>query len=221
VSRSLPEETPLVVVPLLPDDPSARRALRGQSGHGLVRLDGLPIVPTTTTVRFAATPRHLLVLFSAEAEPPLLVKASAGGPVFRDECVGLFLAEPDRAAYLEIVTNPRGAVYGAHVLNPDDSRETWRMTRGAVPGLEVRVDGDPGDRPPSEWARWRCLLRLPWRSLPPGEPPPRGEVRRGNATRIARGATTRHEALAPTGRVSPADFHVPSRFARLLFERPG
>ena len=132
------------------------------------------------------------------------------GPVFEDECVELFLCEPgSETRYQEIVVNPRGVVYGARVDNPDDSRVTWKLSPGALPdGLtaDARVAGDS----------WTCRLVVPWGGAL-GPPPVDGEIRRGNLFRIARGAVPRFEALSPTGRAAPPDFHVPSRFARLRF----
>ncbi len=139
--------------------------------------------------------------------------------MFRDECVELFLSTPaNPGVYDEIVVSPRGAVYAARVTNPEDSRETWTVSRRERPsGLVVEVAGDPPSGPESEWTTWSCLLTIPWTSLAPGTPPAPGEERRGNATRVARGRSTEYLALSPTFRTNPPDFHVPSRFARFVF----
>lgn len=206
---------PLVAVPRL----LAEAALDRAPAHPLGDVGGGPGPPARTTVRFGATREALLALFEAPAEPPLAVTRAAGGEVFRDECVELFVSSPDTPSlYQEIVVNPAGAVYGARVRNPDDSRATWQLAPGeGVTGVRVEVSGEPRDRPPTHWTAWRCRLRLPWTSLPGGLPPADGEERRANATRIARGRTTRYLALSPTLRSNPPDFHVPSRFARLVF----
>ncbi|MGZ5381850.1 MAG: hypothetical protein ACXWFQ_08310, partial [Thermoanaerobaculia bacterium] len=130
-----------------------------------------------------------------------------------------FLASPlEPTAYQEIVVNPRGACYAAHIVNPDESRETWKVSRGhASAAISIDVRGDPAARPAAEWMRWSCRLAVPWVSLPSGRAPAEGEERRGNAYRIARGRTTRYLALSPTSRSTPPDFHVPSRFARFVF----
>lgn len=209
---------PLVHVPLVVSE----EALAREPAHVLGDVAGGPGPAAATTVRFGFTSGAFLALFDAPAEPPLVVTRAAGGEVFRDECVEVFLSCPGTPElYQEIVVNPAGALYGARVRNPDDSRESWQLSPGeGVTGVAATVSGEPEGRPPSEWVRWRCFLRIPWDSLPGGGPPAEREERRGNAYRIARGRTTHFLALAPTLRGGPPDFHVPSRFARLAFGRP-
>lgn len=208
----------LVHVPRLVNE----EALANTPAHALGDVAGGPGPATATTVRFGFTSDVFLVLFDAPAEPPLVVSHARGGEVFRDECVEVFLSSPlTPSLYQEIVVNPAGALYVARVRNPDDSRATWQLAPGeGLAGVAATVSGDPEGRPPTAWRRWRCLLRIRWTSLPGGRPPAAREERRGNATRIARGRTTRFLALAPTMRNSPPDFHVPSRFARFAFGPP-
>jgi hypothetical protein len=212
---------------MIPEDPAvvpvarvgSREDVASQRSRALSDVGGAASPLPETSVRFAATPEFFLVLFEASADPPLTIRHGDGEDVFLDECVELFLSSPvEPRAYEEIVVNPRGACYAAHVENPDESRETWNISRGHAPaGLSIEVRGHPPSRPAEEWVRWSCRLALPWPSLPPGRAPVSGEERRGNAYRIARGRTTRHLALSPTFRSSPPDFHVPSRFVRFVF----
>lgn len=190
-----------------------------QPSHALADVGGAPAPSLATTVRFASTREAFIVLFEAAADPPLTIRRGDDEDVFLDECVELFLASPlEPTAYQEVVVNPRGACYAAHIVNPDESRETWKVSRGhASAAISIDVRGDPAARPAAEWVRWSCRLVVPWASLPSGRAPAEGEERRGNAYRIARGRTTRYLALSPTLRSSPPDFHVPSRFARLVF----
>lgn len=194
-----------------------------QPSWTLACVDGAPAsaasVSVSTRVRVAATAGSFVILFESTAEPPLTLERGDGEEVFRDECVELFLASPDEPfAYDEFVVNPSGRLYTARIVNPDDSRETWTVSRGAPPpGVSIDVTGEPKTRPASEWTRWSCRLSVPWSSLAPGRAPAPGEERRGNATRIARGRSTRYLALSPTLRATPPDFHVPSRFARFIF----
>ena len=206
---------PVLHVPRLTDED----ALGNAPAHALIDVGGGPGPAAATTVRFGFTADAFLALFEAPAEPPLLVTHPAGGEVFRDECVELFLASPGTPSlYQEIVVNPSGALYGARVRNPDDSRATWQIAPGeGLAGISAAASGDPDGRPPREWSRWRCRIRIAWTSLPGGRAPRDREERRGNAYRIARGRTTRFLALSPTLRDRPPDFHVPSRFARLTF----
>ena len=185
----------------------------------LCGLDGAPPGRVETYVRFAATAEQFVVLFESISEPPLTVERRRGEKVFDDECVELFLCPPEEPfQYQEIVVNPAGAVYAARVVNPDDSRRTWNVVTGEPPaGVLVDIWGDPAAGLATEWTRWSCRLAIPWSSLPPGLPPAPGEERRGNVTRIARGRSTEFLVLSPTFRANPPDFHVPSRFARLVF----
>jgi hypothetical protein len=206
---------PAVHVPRL----ASEDALANAPAHALGDVGGGPGPAARTTVRLGFTASAFLALFEAPSEPPLTVTRSTGGDVFRDECVEVFLASPGTPSlYQEIVASPSGALYGARVTNPDDSRATWQIAPGeGLAGVAAAVSGDPAGMPPTAWERWRCLLRIPWSSLPGGRPPADGEERRGNAYRIARGRATRFLALSPTLRDRPPDFHVPSRFARFTF----
>lgn len=212
--------TPTSSIPVVP---VARVAspedVASQAPWALADVNGAPAPELATHVRFAATADAFVVLFEAVAEPPLAIRHGDGGDVFRDECVELFLSSPlEPFAYHEFVVNPRGALYAARIVNPDESRETWDVSRRELPaGASIGVTGEPAARPATEWVRWSCRFTVPWSSLPPGRRPAPEEERRGNAYRIARGRSTRFLALSPTLRASPPDFHVPSRFARLVF----
>lgn len=210
-----PEPIPVIPVARVasPED------VASQAPHALADVGGTPEISLVTTARFASTREAFLVLFESAADPPLTVRHGDGEDVFLDECVELFLASPlEPRAYDEIVVNPRGACYAAHVVNPDESRKTWKVSRRSRPyAISIDVRGVPAARPAGEWEAWTCRLAVPWASLPSGRGPAAGEVRRGNAYRIARGRTTRYLALSPTLRSSPPDFHVPSRFVRFVF----
>ncbi|MDL2716283.1 MAG: carbohydrate-binding family 9-like protein [Acidobacteriota bacterium] len=195
------------------------REVEDQRSWPLAGLDGSPARSAATHARFAATAEYFVVLFESASEPPLTIERGESEEVFRDECVELFLAgAEDSFAYDELVVNPRGCLYTARIGNPDESRETWRISGGAPrSGILIDVEGDPAPAGPRGWTTWSCRLALPWTSISSGRPPAPGEIRRGNAYRIARGRSTEFLALSPTLRAHPPDFHVPSRFARFVF----
>lgn len=212
---------PAFDVPLLSKAATRRDARDRLTFLALGGLAGEPPDERSTRVALLGGLRHLHVLFDVLSDPPLRVRSRRPHEdVWDDECVELFwadAAEPSR--YLEVVVNPEGTHYSARVANPHASRETWHIVRGVpVPGLKVRVEGDPQDLRPTEWERWRCWISIPWPALTPplGRPRP-GEERRGNLTRIGRGGRVRFESLVATGRSAPPDFHVPSAFATFRF----
>lgn len=134
-------------------------------------------------------------------------------PAWANDCVEAFLAtEAVPWRYLEVVLDAAGGIYAARVENPDASRATWRLTPQEPPeGLiaEARGEGEPRAR-----ARWSARLAIPWDAV--GVGPRAGVALRGNFFRIARGRATRHLALSPTRRADPPEFHVPTRFTRLV-----
>lgn len=186
--------------------------------YRLVSLDGGPGEPETT-VTFGSQRAALVARYHSVSEPPLTLEVrEPNGPVYRDECVELFLASPaEPGRYLELVVNPLGILYSARVLNPHDDRTRWELAPGApgaaLPGVDVSIEGPEGE--PAAWRWWSATIRVPFALFAPRSLPSPGPVL-VNATRIARGARTRHLALAPTYRTSPPDFHVPSRFANLV-----
>ncbi|MBL8114225.1 MAG: carbohydrate-binding family 9-like protein [Acidobacteria bacterium] len=187
--------------------------------YRLVSLDGSPGEPETT-VAFGSSEDALVARFRSVAEPPLtLAVVRANEPVYRDECVELFLASPaEPGRYLELVVNPLGVLYSARVLNPHDDRTRWELSPGApgiaLPGVEVSIAGPGGE--PASWCWWSATIRVAFALLAPAPPACPPDSLLVNATRIARGTRTRHLALSPTYRTSPPDFHVPSRFANLV-----
>lgn len=212
---------PVFDVPLLSGTARRGDARDHLEFHLLGGLLGESADDRSTRVALLGGVRHLHVLFEVLSDPPLKVLARRPQEnVFDDECVEFYwadAAEPSR--YLEVVVNPEGTRYAARVANPHASRETWHLFRGVpVPGMKVRVEGDPADAPSTEWERWRCWISIPWSALtPPLSRPRPGDERRGNLTRIARGRTVRYESLVATGRANPPDFHVPSAFATFRF----
>ena len=158
-------------------------------------------------MRFAATAEYFVVLFESTAEPPLTIERDEGEEVFRDECVEVFLAAAeDSFEYDELVVNPRGCLYTARIGNPDESRETWRVSGGAPRnGILIEVDGEARRRPCDGMDGVDAAgSSFPGRRSPQGRPPAPGEERRGNAYRIARGRSTRIPRAVSDAPLEPA-----------------
>jgi hypothetical protein len=204
-----------VTVPIVPV------AFRGPEGLpetwvALRRLEK-PSIIGSTRVRLSWDGEALYLMFDSASEPPVRVSSDPASPVFEDECVEVFWqGSRPHGEYLEFVVNPAGRVYAASVFNPSGDRASWRVDPWkAPPAIVTSIEGDPSGTLPTEWKRWKCSLRLPWNLLEPSglSPATRGKLS-GNLFRIRRSQTASYEALSPTGRISPPDFHVPDRFAR-------
>ncbi len=191
----------------------AEDAIANAPAHVLGDVAGGPGPKAATTVRFGFTHGAFLALFDAPAEPPLLVARTPGGEVFRDECVEVFLASPGTPSlYQEIVVNPAGALYGARVRNPDDSRTTWQLAPGeGLTGVTATVWGEPG-RPSS--------LGLAEVALP-GADPLGVPARRSGAGRRGRAPRQRDaDRAGPDDPVPRPLADVPRRPARLPRPEP-
>ena len=216
---------PRIEIPLLPDGMSLSEAHRRSPRHELLDNSGEAAPWPPNTVSLVGGPQFLHAFFEVAAEPPLRLAARhPQDRVYEDDCVELFVGDPDEPhRYLELVVNAEGLHYAARVNNPEGNRASWSLVAGVpVPGLVVVVRGEPAGALPTSFHAWRCWMAVPWTALHgDGEAPKPGSERRGNAFRIARGTALRHEALSPTGRTSPPDFHVPVRFATWVFRQFG
>lgn len=209
-----------IEVPVLGPKTTLGEAWKKLPRHPFRDVSGAAVEPPRTTGALIAGARYLHAFVDAASEPPLALRARhPHAPVFEDDCVELFWSDPvEPHRYLEVVVNAEGCHYSARVNNPEGSRSSWSVLPGApLPGLKIVVRGEPAGAVPRDFVRWRCWIALPWAALGQAGPPAPGEERRGNLYRIARGVTTRYEALSPTGRSLPPDFHVPWRFATFVF----
>lgn len=139
-------------------------------------------------------------------------------PLWQEEVVEVFLApgEGDPRRYVEIEVSPAGVVFDAVISNPTGlRRDLVADTAWDCPGLEAAAG--------SSATGWWASLAIPWRSVlaalgAPEEPMP--ATWRANFYRIDRprdGSPPEFSAASPT-LVTPADFHRPERFGRLVVE---
>lgn len=167
-----------------------------------------------TTARLLWTPEALWIGFSCgytelDMDEPADPAVERHGLWERDVCEAFIQSpdEPTRASYKELEVAPTGQWFDVAIRTPRvDVDWTWNS------GLETAATIDQRAR------EWRALVRLPFDAL--GRRPSQGETWRANLYRIGRVEGVRYFlAYAPTGTVTP-DFHVPERFASLVFTGP-
>ena len=165
-----------------------------------------------TWVRIAYDLDALLVRFDCDDRDIWATHARRDAPLWEEEVVELFVApgESDPTDYVEIEVNPLGAIFDAHVTNPQGRRDAMHVdaTWNAA-GLVAAVSRpSPG--------RWLADIEIPWSDLCVGHPPP---IWRANFFRIERPRDGEHEfsCWSPTF-VDPPDFHKPASFGRLVLD---
>lgn len=147
---------------------------------------------------------------------------SRDDPIWEEEVVEVFLCPSlDLTTYLEFELSPRNVQFDALVHNPTEERSSLRIdTSWDCADWEsgVVVDGTLDDRSDTD-RLWIAEMSFAFASLPglPHCPPRPGDEWRVNFYRIDRTPTPEFSAWSPTLR-HPPDFHVPSRFGRLVFE---
>jgi hypothetical protein len=179
-----------------------------------------------TTVACAWSPTHLHVVFHCDDRDIWGTHERRDDPLYDEEVVEVFLSPSgDVRHYFELELSPRNVVFDATVHSPELHRRTMVVeTAWDCEGLETVVETPgpvnavaPDGRPESPgW--WVAEFHIPFAGL--GVEPPRpGDIWRGNFYRIDRPAPPAHpefSAWSPTGE-TPANFHVPARFGRLVF----
>lgn len=192
--------------------PSCRLGAGARAGFRLVRAEtgAAPTWPTRVELEYRAS---LLVLrFDCSDPDPWGTLVERDAPLWTEEAVEVFLA-PGAATprcYFEFEISPRGALFDAQVLSPHGDRRDLEVDASwDCPGLEGSAALRDGG--------WTAELRIPLASLAGGALP---DLWRINCYRIERarpgtGLAPEFSAWSPT-HVTPADFHRPARFGRLL-----
>lgn len=218
VDNRTAKPVPSLAPPWLDDQPESRDAWAGVPKLELTRsTDGRPL-RQRTTVSAAWLGDVLLVRFECDDIDAWGTHTERDAPLWKEEAVEVFLAPggdpPTR--YVEIEVSPRGALFDAWIDNPDGERTTLRADPSwDCPGLRWAVGARDGAAEADDW--W-AEIAIPLRSVLP-EPTPLPTTWRANFYRIERprieGAPEEYAAWSPTRR-DPPDFHVPTRFGRLL-----
>lgn len=144
-------------------------------------------------------------------------------PVFTEEVVEVFLdPDCDFRRYYEINVSPRNVIFDAHISNstgraPDKVAcpAEWNC-RGLR--TAVKVNGTLDDRTDTD-VGWTVEMGIPFESLDEARkrPPSPGDIWRVNLYRIDLTPTPEYSCWSPTLQCPP-NFHVPSRFGKLVFE---
>ena len=170
-----------------------------------------PRLATTVAVYYDS--EFVTFVFSGSDDHVEATYFSHDEPLYEEDVVEVFLAPTHPAEYFEIEVNPNGALFDAHILSPDGSRETMRADRswqsGAVAAVRKSIETDGA-------MTIDTVVRAPFRSFGPNAAPT--GLWRCNLFRIDRHPTRGDEysAWRPTLR-DPADFHVPASFGALEF----
>ncbi len=180
-----------------------------------------------TQVRLLYDDRYLYAGFHAEDPEIRATMTGHDDPIYDEEVVELFLDPTGNlCCYYELEVNPLNTSFDALILNnavlcgsPGRGDRFQGFTDWDPEGFKhaVAVEGDLGARGRKNGRFWQCEMALSFDELFLGGnvPPQPGDQWRANFYRIDIEQGRREEtAFSPTGQ---EDFHVPSRFGRLLF----
>ena len=141
--------------------------------------------------------------------------------IYEEEVVEAFIdPDSDLVRYYEFQMSPHGTLFDAIIDNPTGLRrdigvnttwdcEGWKVGLKVDGTLDNREDVDKG---------WTAEWAIPFASLEtaPNTPPRDGDSWRINLYRIDRTPTAEFSCWSPTME-SPANFHVPACFGRIVF----
>jgi Carbohydrate-binding family 9 len=142
-------------------------------------------------------------------------------PLYEGEVVEAFLSPgPALRRYFEFEVSPANVIFDARIDNPGPPSPMTVDRAWNAAGLRtaVRVRGTlnrRGDRDRD----WTVEMALPFADLGLDRPVRAGDAWRANFYRIDRGRPEEFSAWSPT-LADPPNFHVPSRFGKLVFLDP-
>lgn len=183
----------------------------------LVLADGGGPAEQPTSVRVCWDEQALHVRFDCVDRDAWGTYGWRDDPLYKEEAVEVFLApgEANPVNYFEFEVSPKGVIFDARVFNPTSQRADLQVDKDwdCVDLLSAVGQCDP----PQEREDWWAVLQIPWAGLKQeaGQPP----VWRANFYRIEqpRDGSAEYSCWSPT-LTSPADFHKPARFGRLVLE---
>lgn len=190
--------------------PDARGWDRAETLPPLVGAEDDRSLALPTALLVGATREALCVRFDCGGGVPPCTLAARGTPLWTESAVEVFVAAGGGVpkTYLEVETNPAGALFDAVVSNPDGQRRTLRLLETGGADVAVRASRPGPDR-------WIAEIVVAWRTIPGARGIP--EALRANFFRIQRRSSGPPIFAAWSATfVAPADFHKPSRFGFLV-----
>ncbi|MCC6442467.1 MAG: carbohydrate-binding family 9-like protein [Armatimonadetes bacterium] len=174
-----------------------------------------------TEARACWTDTHLYLAFRAFDRDIWGTMTGHDDPIYNEEVVEAFLdPDGDLTRYFELEISPRNVTFDALIHNPTGQRANLEVDLGwELEGWEtaVFVDGTLNDRTDTD-RLWTVEMAIPFASLAPecrAAPKP-GDAWRANFYRIDLTPTPEFSGWSPT-LVTPANYHVPTRFGKLVF----
>jgi len=185
--------------------------------------DGSGLATCQTRARMCWDDDSLYIAFDCDDPDIWGTLLERDQPIYEEEVVEAFIdPDSDLVRYFEFQTSPRGTLFDAIIHNPTGLRvnmtcdtswdcDGWRVA--------VRVDGTLDNRNDVDRG-WTVEWAIPFASLgeAPHVPPEDGDVWRVNFYRIDRTPADEYGCWSPTMEI-PANFHVPSRFGKIVFRK--
>lgn len=171
-----------------------------------------------TTVRASYDREYLYIGFECQDADAASTITEKDGPVSEQEHISVYIdAGCDSKSYAVIDISPTGAIYDAFVLVSGDGESKKTLRDWNCDGLRssISVHGE-GAAPGTPDRFWTVEMALPFKEfLTAGKIPPMpGDTWRINFYRTELTNVRDKSAFAPTG---SENFHIPSRFALLIF----
>jgi hypothetical protein len=169
-----------------------------------------------TEVRLVWDKTFLYLCFTAQGQRQKATLTRHDAPLHKERVVEFFVDPAGTGkAYYEFQINPLNAAFDALVLNSAGKRHRRGPIFKGLPDWNPLRFYHRVDRTKEAW---RVFMKIAFQELflSPHVPPNRGDVWRGNFMRIDRaGKKKEYQAYSPTYWL---DFHVPTRFAKLIFD---
>lgn len=205
------------------NDNSDDNVWNGIEAVHLTLSDGTGVPSRQTIVKSCWDAQYLYIYFNCIDPDIWGTMYNHDDPLYDEEVVEAFInPSGDLANYYELEMNPLGAKFDAFVYNPTGNRENMKVDRTwDCEGWMhyISIDGSINKRDMND-VRWIVKWGIPFSSISDkANPLPEdGDVWRVNFFRTDLTPFPEFSSWQPTFR-TPADFHVPQYFGRLIFQK--